>query len=157
MKFTASKKTIALVAAAAMLTSVAACGSSSNSSSSGVTEGCKTEITVWSWDSTLPRTVKDFEKANPDITVKVTNAGTNKTEYTALNNALSAGKGAPDLVQIDYYALPEYQVRAEIEDLSQFGAGKFSDFYTPGTWASVKLNGGVYALPDGFRTDGMVL
>lgn len=72
MKFTASKKTIALVAAAAMLTSVAACGSSSNSSSSGVTEGGKTEITVWSWDSTLPRTVKDFEKANPDITVKVT-------------------------------------------------------------------------------------
>lgn len=43
MKFTASKKTIALVAAAAMLTSVAACGSSSNSSSSGVTEGGKTE------------------------------------------------------------------------------------------------------------------
>lgn len=71
-------------------------------------EGGKTEITVWSWDSTLPRTVKDFEKANPDITVKVTNAGTNKTEYTALNNALSAGKGAPDLVQIEYYALPEY-------------------------------------------------
>lgn len=64
MKFTASKKTIALVAAAAaMLTSVAACGSSSNSSSSGATEGGKTEITVWSWDSTLPRTVKDFEKA----------------------------------------------------------------------------------------------
>lgn len=147
MKFTASKKTIALVAAAAMLTSVAACGSSSNSSSSGATEGGKTEITVWSWDSTLPRTVKDFEKANPDITVKVTNAGTNSTEYTALNNALSAGKGAPDLVQIEYYALPEYQVRGEIEDLSQFGADKFSDFYTPGTWASVKLNGGVYALP----------
>lgn len=46
MKFTASKKTIALVAAAAMLTSVAACGSSSNSSSSGVTEGGKTEIKV---------------------------------------------------------------------------------------------------------------
>lgn len=47
MKFTASKKIIALVAAAAMLTGVAACGSSSNSSSSGVTEGGKTEITVW--------------------------------------------------------------------------------------------------------------
>lgn len=46
MKFTASKKIIALVAAAAMLTGVAACGSSSNSSSSGVTEGGKTEIRV---------------------------------------------------------------------------------------------------------------
>lgn len=44
MKFTASKKTIALVAAAAMLTSVAACGSSSNSSSSGVTEGGKLKL-----------------------------------------------------------------------------------------------------------------
>lgn len=76
--------------------------------------------------------MKDFEKANPDITVKVTNAGTNSTEYTALNNALSAGKGAPDLVQIEYYALPEYQVRGEIEDLSQFWCGQVLGFLYAG-------------------------
>lgn len=144
MKFNAIGKAVALTGAVAMLASVAACGSSnsSNSSANGTTE-----ILVWAWDSTLPRTVKDFEKANPNIKVKVTNAGTNKTEYTALNNAISAGKGAPDLAQIEYYALPEYQIREEVEDLSQFGADKFSDFYTPGTWSSVNLNNGVYALP----------
>lgn len=144
MKFNAIGKAVALTGAVAMLASVAACGSSnsSNSSANGTTE-----ILVWAWDSTLSRTVKDFEKTNPNIKVKVTNAGTNKTEYTALNNAISAGKGAPDLAQIEYYALPEYQIREEVEDLSQFGADKFSDFYTPGTWSSVNLNNGVYALP----------
>lgn len=146
MKFTRITKAVALGGAVAMLASIAACGSSPSSSDSS-NGGGKTEILVWSWDSTLPRTVKAFEKANPNIKVKVTNAGTNKTEYTALNNAMSAGKGAPDLAQIEYYALPEYQIRGEIEDLSQFGADKFSDFYTPGTWSSVNLNGGVYALP----------
>ena len=43
-----------------------------------------------SWDSTLPRTVKGFEAKNPNIKVKVTNAGTNKDEYNALSNAIEA-------------------------------------------------------------------
>ncbi|TPF85677.1 ABC transporter substrate-binding protein [Bifidobacterium sp. UTCIF-37] len=149
MKFTAMKKTVALAGAAAMLVSVAACGGSSNtgSSSTGSSSDKKIELTVWSWDSTLPRTVEGFEKANPNIKVKVTNAGTNKDEYNALSNAIEGGSGAPDIAQIEYYALPEYVIRGYLEDLSDYGASDFSDFYTPGTWASVNINDGVYALP----------
>ncbi len=55
---------------------------------------------MWSWDSTLPRTVKGFEAKNPNIKVKVTNAGTNKDEYNALSNAIEAGSGAPDIAQV---------------------------------------------------------
>ncbi|MBM6700037.1 extracellular solute-binding protein [Bifidobacterium pullorum subsp. saeculare] len=148
MKFTA-KKAIALTGAIAMMAGVAACGSGSDTAgdSGAAKDGEKTEILVWSWDSTLPRTVEGFEKENPDIKVKVTNAGTNKDEYNALNNAIEGGSGAPDIAQIEYYALPEYQIRDYVMDLSEFGADKFSDFYTPGTWSSVNLNGGVYALP----------
>ena len=74
MKF--GKKTIALIGAVAMLSSVAACGSTSagDSGSTGSSDK-KIELTVWSWDSTLPRTVKGFEAKNPNIKVKVTNAG----------------------------------------------------------------------------------
>ena len=80
MKF--GKKTIALIGAVAMLSSVAACGSTSagDGGSTGSSDK-KVELTVWSWDSTLPRTVKGFEAKNPNIKVKVTNAGTNKDEY----------------------------------------------------------------------------
>ena len=146
MKF--GKKTIALIGAVAMLSSVAACGSTSagDGGSTGSSDK-KVELTVWSWDSTLPRTVKGFEAKNPNIKVKVTNAGTNKDEYNALSNAIEAGPGAPDIAQIEYYALPEYVIRGHLENLSDLGASDFKDFYTPGTWSSVNINDGVYALP----------
>ena len=146
MKF--GKKTIALIGAVAMLSSVAACGSTSagDGGSTGSSDK-KVELTVWSWDSTLPRTVKGFEAKNPNIKVKVTNAGTNKDEYNALSNAIEAGSGAPDIAQIEYYALPEYVIRGHLENLSDLGASDFKDFYTPGTWSSVSINDGVYALP----------
>ena len=146
MKF--GKKTIALIGAVAMLSSVAACGSTSagDGGSTGSSDK-KGELTVWSWDSTLPRTVKGFEAKNPNIKVKVTNAGTNKDEYNALSNAIEAGSGAPDIAQIEYYALPEYVIRGHLENLSDLGASDFKDFYTPGTWSSVNINDGVYALP----------
>ena len=146
MKF--GKKTIALIGAVAMLSSVAACGSTSagDGGSTGSSDK-KVELTVWSWDSTLPRTVKGFEAKNPNIKVKVTNAGTNKDEYNALSNAIEAGSGAPDIAQIEYYALPEYVIRGHLENLSDLGASDFKDFYTPGTWSSVNINDGVYALP----------
>ena len=146
MRFEKMTKVIALTGAVAMAFGLAGCGGSgSGSSASG--KGGKTEILVWSWDSTLPRTVKGFEAKNPDIKVKVTNVGTNKKEYTALNNALSANKGAPDLAQVEYYALPEYATQDKLQDLSDMGASGYKSFYTPGTWDSVNLNGGVYALP----------
>lgn len=131
-----------------MLSSVAACGSTSagDGGSTGSSDK-KVELTVWSWDSTLPRTVKGFEAKNPNIKVKVTNAGTNKDEYNALSNAIEAGSGAPDIAQIEYYALPEYVIRGHLENLSDLGASDFKDFYTPGTWSSVNINDGVYALP----------
>ena len=146
MKF--GKKTIALIGAVAMLSSVAACGSTSagDGGSTGSSDK-KVELTVWSWDSTLPRTVKGFEAKNPNIKVKVTNAGTNKDEYNALSNAIEAGSGAPDIAQIEYYALPEYAIRGHLENLSDLGASDFKDFYTPGTWSSVNINDGVSALP----------
>ncbi len=47
-----------------------------------------------------------IEAKNPNIKVKVTNAGTNKDEYNALSNAIEAGSGAPDVAQVEYYAFP---------------------------------------------------
>lgn len=146
MRFTRLTKAIAVGGVAAMLVGFAGCGSSGGSSSSEG-KGEKTEILVWAWDATLPKTVKGFEAKNPGIKVKVTNVGTNKKEYTALNNALSANKGAPDVAQIEYYALPEYAIQNKLQDLSDMGASGYKDFYTPGTWNSVKINGGVFALP----------
>lgn len=146
MKLSRMMKATALMGAVAMVVGLAGCGGSGSSSEAKTKDG-KTEILVWSWEPTLPATVKGFEAKNPDIKVKVTNVGTNKKEYTALNNALSANKGAPDVAQIEYYALPEYAIQDKLQDLSNMGASGYGDFYTSGTWGSVKTNGGIYALP----------
>ena len=129
------------VAMIAMIAPTAACGTD-NASSDG-----KTEITVWAWDNNLKANAKQFMKDNPDIKVTFANAGSGKDEYVALSNAIEAGSGAPDIAQIEYYAIPEYAIKGALKDLTDNGAGKFKDFYTPGTWSSVNYAGGIYGLP----------
>lgn len=135
--------------ATAMVFSLAACGSGSGGSSNSADETQTTTITVWSWEPTLTPVVKLFEKKYPNIKVKLVNAGTNNDEYTALNNALSAGSGAPDVAQIETHALPEYAYQGHLIDLSDMGAKDYDGFYQPGIWSSVNINGGIYALPFG--------
>lgn len=69
---------IATAAIGALLIPLAGCGNTTTSSG-------KTELTVWSWDTSIDRAAKSFMKANPDITVKVSNPGGTNETYTALN------------------------------------------------------------------------
>ena len=144
MKFTNAKKAIALTGAIAMLASVAACGSDSNDSQPAQEKDAK-EITVWAWEPTLTQVAKDFEKET-GIKVNLKNVGTNTKEYTQLDNAIEAGSGAPDVAQVEYYALPQYAIKGNLLDITDKTSG-YEDFYTPGPWASVQFSGKVYGLP----------
>ncbi|KAA8818570.1 ABC transporter substrate-binding protein [Bifidobacterium rousetti] len=144
------RKLAAAGLAAATLLSVAACGGQSASNTAGGSaDGGKTEITVWAWEPLISKTVEGFEKENPDITVKVVNAGTNNDEYTALSNAVNAGSGAPDLVQLDYNAVPQFAYSDALEDLSQYGGDKILDKFTTGAQAGVTVDGKMYGMPMG--------
>ena len=98
--------------------SLAACGGSDGdkSSASGGADDVKAAlakggtITVWAWEPTLTKVAKDFEAEHPNVKVKLVNAGTGNDQYTALHNAVKAGKGVPDLAQIEYYALPQFSL-----------------------------------------------
>ena len=50
------------------------------------------------------------------------------------------------MVQLEYYALRQYAVSSQLVPITGRTEG-YADFYTPGTWASVQLNGRVYGLP----------
>ena len=63
----------------------------------------KTEITVWSWDATVEAAIPAFEEANPDVTVKFENVGSASEQYRAIDNALQAGTGFPDVAQFEYF------------------------------------------------------
>ena len=143
MKF--STRAIAFLGATAMLIPLAACGGGSSNSGQPSQESNVKEIDVWAWDPSLKQIAADYEKKT-GIKVNLKNVGTNTKEYTQLDNAIEAGSGAPDVAQIEYYALPQYRDQGNLLDITDKTSG-YEDFYNPGPWSSVQIDGKVYALP----------
>ncbi len=141
---------------ATLLGGLAAC-SPSTSTGGDVTTATQAEIdaalekggtlTFWTWAPQAKDIVAAFEKEYPNVDVKLENVGTGNDHYTKLQNAIKAGSGAPDVAQVEYYAFPQFALSGALQDLSGFGAADLSDQYTPGTWGSVAINGGIYGLP----------
>ncbi|MEV8566439.1 sugar ABC transporter substrate-binding protein [Streptomyces sp. NPDC051322] len=145
---------IAVLCAATL--GLTACGSSDDSGSGSTASGAKSvasalgkggSITVWAWEPTLKKVVTDFEAKYPKVHVNLVNAGTGNDQYTALQNAVQAGKGGPDVAQIEYFALGQFALGKSVADLSSYGAKDLKATYSPGPWNSVNINGGVYGLP----------
>ncbi|GBF04383.1 sugar ABC transporter substrate-binding protein [Deinococcus aerius] len=108
----------------------------------------KVTLEVWSWVPGLDKTVQAFEKAYPNIDVKVTNLGGGPQTYTKLRTALQAGSGAPDVAQIEYGFLPAFVDLGGLEDLSKYGANNYKKYFVPWTWGQVSPDGkAVFAIP----------
>ncbi|MBD8509494.1 sugar ABC transporter substrate-binding protein [Microbacterium sp. CFBP 8790] len=105
------------------------------------------ELTYWSWTPSAEAQVAAFEAKYPNVKVNYVNAGTNTEEYTKLQNAIKAGSGAPDVVQIEYYAFPQFALSDSLVDLSSYGFADLKDDYSTGTWGSVDFDGKIYGLP----------
>ena len=141
---------LAIAAAAAVLT-LAACssgGSSSTGATSSTSSGSsKVTLTFWSWVPGISQSVNLWNKSHPDIQVNLDettsgNAGT----YAKMFSALQAGN-APDLGQVEYATLPNFEHVGGLVDLSQYGADNVKQDFVPWTWAQVTQGGAVYAIP----------
>ncbi|MES4907162.1 MULTISPECIES: sugar ABC transporter substrate-binding protein [unclassified Streptomyces] len=140
------RKKARLSSAALVLTLVlGACSSGSADGGDG-----RVNLTVWSWDDTVAKAVPGFEAANPDIKVKVVNAGSSYDEYTALDNAIQAGSGVPDLAMFEYFAVPYFAIPGKLDNLGEFGADKFKKDYVEAAWNDVTVDGKVYAMPSDY-------
>ncbi|MFJ3405415.1 ABC transporter substrate-binding protein [Promicromonospora sp. NPDC090134] len=152
------QKAAVATAVVATLLTLAAC-SSSPSASSRVAPSADTgtqddvlaeggELLVWAWEPTLAQVVKDFEAEYPNVDVELANVGTGNDHYVALQNAISAGSGVPDIAQVEYHALPQFTIADALADLTPYGAGDLGRTFSPGTWDAVTGGGdAVYALP----------
>ncbi|WP_411111119.1 ABC transporter substrate-binding protein [Streptomyces sp. c-19] len=148
-----------LLAALAVVSTLAltatACGSDASDAGAGgsgpkdiaaaLEKGGK--VTVWAWEPTLKKVVEDFEKKYPKVDVELVNAGTGDKQYTALQNAIAAGSGAPDVAQVEYYALGQFAIGKSVEDLSSYGAQKYGTTFTKGPWNAVTDDQAIHALP----------
>lgn len=140
------RKKARLSSAALVLTLVlGACSSGSADGGDG-----PVNLTVWSWDDTVAKAVPGFEAANPNIKVKVVNAGSSFDEYTALDNAIQAGSGVPDLAMFEYFAVPYFAIPGKLDNLGEFGADKLKKDYVEAAWNDVTVDGKVYAMPSDY-------
>ena len=144
----------ALTVVSTLALTATACGSPAGDGQSGsspqdvkaaLEKGGK--VTVWAWEPTLKKVAEDFESKYPEVDIELVNAGTGDKQYTALQNAITAGSGAPDVAQVEYYALGQFAIAHSMEDLASFGAAARNKTFTPGPWSAVTYDKAVYALP----------
>ncbi|PAZ16479.1 ABC transporter substrate-binding protein [Streptomyces sp. SA15] len=116
-----------------------------------------TELTFWTWVPDIQQEVALFQKKYPAIKVKVVNAGQGVAHYTKLRTALKASKGAPDVVQIEYQAIPTFTITDSLLDLRPYGAAELKDTFVDWTWGQVSgPNGEVWAIPQDTGPMGML-
>ncbi|MDR6144019.1 multiple sugar transport system substrate-binding protein [Microbacterium foliorum] len=143
----------ASVATALIGVSLAACAGSATDTSGekgadavekALAEGGK--ITFWSWSPSAESQVAAFEKAYPNVDVEFVNSGGAGDSNLKLQNALAAGKGAPDVVQLEYMSVPQFVLADAFVDLTDYGFADLEDQYTESSWANVS-QGGIWGLP----------
>ncbi|WP_338682673.1 extracellular solute-binding protein [Streptomyces acidiscabies] len=116
-----------------------------------------TELTFWTWVPNIAKEIALFEKKYPAVKVKIVNAGQGTPQYTKLRTALKAGSGAPDLVQMEYQAIPTFTITNNLLDLRPYGAEALKSTFVEWTWGQVTGTGGeVWAIPQDTGPMGML-
>ncbi len=116
-----------------------------------------TQLTFWTWVPNIDKEVALFEKKYPAVKIKVVNAGQGTPEYTKLRTALKAGSGAPDMVQIEYQAIPTFTITGSLLDLRPYGASALKSTFVDWTGQVSGSGGEIWAIPPGHRPDGHAL
>jgi multiple sugar transport system substrate-binding protein len=148
---------LALIAAIGLI--AAACSSTtpkSTASPATINASTKGSITFWTWVKDMDKEVALFNKKYPNIKVNVVNAGQGSAEYKKLQTALKAGKGAPDVAQIEYQYVPTFTITNSLLDLAPYGASALQAKFVDWAWGQVAKDGKVFAIPQDTGPMGML-
>lgn len=104
------------------------------------------ELTFWSWTSNIDTVVAAWNATHPDIRVTVSEQAAGDDLVTLVLNSAQSGD-APDLVQVEYQALPTLVSNDVLADISEHVGNSAAEF-APGLWQQVTLGtDAVYAVP----------
>jgi len=169
IKHVSRRRLLAVTAAAtAAVVVLAGCSGSSTSSGPAATSAVSqadidkamttpTTLTFWTWVPDIQKEVALFAKKYPAVKVNVVNAGQGTDAYTKLRTALKAGKGAPDLAQIEYQYIPTFSITKSLVDLRPYGAAANQSKFVDWTWRQVTgPNGEILAYPQDTGPMGML-
>jgi len=154
-----SRGAVLLALCLAMASVVAACGGS-DSNSGGSSGGGSTKkvdtaaelkkpatITVWAWTPGTDKAVAMFEKAYPNIKVKLQNVGQGPPHYRKVRTTIKSGKGVPDVVQMEFQYIPSFLLTKDLLDMKPYLPSNFLTEYPEWIQRQIAFNNGVYGVP----------
>lgn len=110
--------------------------------------GEKIELTFWSWVPGVDKAVELWNSQNPDVQVKLEKIPAGGSGgYAKMHSALKAGKGAPDLAQVEYQNIPEFLLEGGLVDLGKHGAADVQSKFVDWQWKQGSYGDSVYAIP----------
>lgn len=116
-----------------------------------------TNLTFWTWVPDIQKEVDMFQAAYPAIKVEVVNVGQGGPHYQKLRAAIQAGKGAPDVAQMEFDKLPSFTLTDSLLDLSPYGIGGLKSDYPAWVWDGITPGGkGIYGVPQDTGPMGML-
>jgi multiple sugar transport system substrate-binding protein len=100
-------------------------------------------VTVWAWYPNMAKVVDNFNNAHKDVQVCWRNAGAGGPEYDKFQTAVSAKKGAPDVVMLEADHLTNFEIQGALVDISKYGANKVKGNFSAGAWKDVSVGDAV--------------
>jgi multiple sugar transport system substrate-binding protein len=104
-------------------------------------------ITVWAWTPGTDEAVKMFEKAHPNIHVKLQNVGQGPPHYRKLRTVLKSGKGLPDVVHMEFQYIPSFLLTKSLLDMTPYLPKNFLSGYPEWVQKQINIDGGIYGVP----------
>lgn len=106
----------------------------------------KVELSFWTWVPNIDKVVEKWNATHPNIHVTASNQAQGDELVTKLLTAAQAGN-PPDLVQVEYQALPTLVSNDVLADIKKETTSAKADF-ADGVWQTVTLGtDAVYAIP----------
>ena len=106
-----------------------------------------TTLTWWTWSDGNQPLADAFMKKYPKIKIDMVKLENPDAVVTKLQNAVKAGKGAPDIVPVEYQTLPQLTLGKALADMTPYGIDKYKDDFTASTWNAVNVQGKLVGLP----------
>jgi multiple sugar transport system substrate-binding protein len=104
-------------------------------------------ITVWAWTPGTEEAVKMFEKAHPNIKVKLQNVGQGNDHYRKVRTVLKSGKGLPDVIHMEFQFIPSFTLTKSLLDLKPYLPDNFMSNYPEWIQKQINVDGGIYGVP----------
>ena len=104
-------------------------------------------LTVWAWTPGTEEAVKMFEKAHPNIKVKLQNVGQGPDHYRKVRTTLKSGKGLPDVIHMEFQFIPSFTLTKDLLDLTPYLPDNFLTNYPEWIQKQINLDDAIYGVP----------